>query len=156
MRMILFVLFFSIGAAALGGSVLYDDLLRYYDNRKLLREAEQSLKRLESLNSDYDGLLRQLEEDPNLVKRIAPIAVGANHEDPNAIYPRATASQLAAARKALTEQSDQGPAEPDIPGWLMRCGEPRRRLILFIAGACLIVVSFLCFGSAQRAGEQQQ
>lgn len=146
---LLFVVFFSIGAAALGVSILCDDLLRYYTNRQLLKMAETSLKQLESLNNDYDALLKQLEKDPNLVKRIAPAALGIEPADADAIYPEVTAEQLTAAKKALAKDSGRQPAEPVVPDWLTRCSEPRRRIILFLAGSVLILISFICFGSAK-------
>ncbi|MFC1794661.1 hypothetical protein ACFL3Q_13855 [Planctomycetota bacterium] len=60
---VFFFLFFSIGAASLSSSILCDDLIQYYQNKQLLREAQESLNRLESLNTDYDVLLERLEED---------------------------------------------------------------------------------------------
>jgi len=144
-RTILFVLFFSGGAATLGGSILCDDLVQYYRNRHLLKAAQQYLDRLKSLNTDYDVLLNQLETDPNLVKRIAPAALGTEPQDANTIYPRATAKQLAAARKALAEAPSRYQTEPTMPRWLTRCSEPRRRIMLFFAGAGLILTSFIYF-----------
>ena len=155
MRMLLFIVFFSIGAAALGVSIFFDDLLRYYHNRQLLKITETSLTRLESLNADYDALLQQLEKDPNLVERIGPAALGTEPADANAIYPKATPEQLAAARQALTEETNQQYAKPRIPAWISRCSEPPRRVILFLAGAFLILISFVWFGPAKQGLEKQ-
>ena len=143
--MILFVVFFSIGAASLGISILCDDLVQYYRNKKLLTVTQQSLKKLESLNADYDALLEQLEDDPNLVKRLAPATLGTQPEDANAVYPRATPEQLAAARQALAQDPNDQSDAPMLPHWLTRCGEPRRRITLFIAGSFLVLISFTCF-----------
>jgi len=144
-RTILFVIFFSIGAASLSISILCDDLVQYYRNRQLLRVTQLSVDRLKSLNTDYDILLEQLEKDPNLVKRLAPATLGTEPEDANAVYPRATPEQLVAARKALMEdQKDQSDAAM-LPEWLTRCSEPRRRMILFVAGSVLVLISFSCF-----------
>ncbi|MFB0524804.1 MAG: hypothetical protein ACETVZ_04645, partial [Phycisphaerae bacterium] len=90
-------------------------------------------------------LLSQLETDPNLVKRIAPAALGTEPQDANTIYPRATAQQLAAARKALAEAPSRYQTEPTMPQWLTRCSKPRRRIMLFFAGAGLILISFIYF-----------
>lgn len=147
-RTILFAVFFSGGAASLGGSILCDDLVRYYRNRQLLKAAQQYLDRLKSLNTDYDVLLSRLETDPNLVKRIAPAALGTEPQDANTIYPRATARQLATARKALAEAPSCYQTGPTMPRWLMRLREPRRRIMLFFAGAGLILISFICFAPA--------
>ena len=47
--------------------------------------------------------------------------------------------------KALLDQ--MGHAEPGsgVPSWLQRCSEPRRRMVLFVAGASLILISLVCF-----------
>ncbi len=153
--MFLFVVFFSIGAVALSGSVLFADLLRYYNNRELLKEKKKLSSHLKSLNADYDALLQQLKNDPNLIKRIANVTLGKEDNDANTIYPKATAEQLAAAKKALTDQTSAEPADKTLPQWLMRCREPRRRMILFFAGAGLILISFICFGPVQVKKEEK-
>ncbi len=155
-RTLLFVVFFSIGAAAMGGSVLCDDLVRHYRNKHFLRQAERLTQRLDSLNADYYALLRQLEDDPNLIKRIAPATIGADQNEPNTVYPRATAQELAAAKKALAEMAEQEPNEPVLPAWLARCSEPRLKTYLFISGAALILVSFVCFGRIKKLPDEEQ
>lgn len=143
---ILFFSFFSVGAASLSSSVLCDDLIQYYQNKQLLRKAQESLDRLESLNTDYDVLLKLLEEDPNLViDRLAPATLGTESRDPNTVYPRATSRQLAAARKALMEESYREAPEVQMPQWLRRSSEPRNRILLFISGVVLVLISFVCF-----------
>jgi hypothetical protein len=116
---------------------------------------EQSKSRLETLIADYDALTARLENDPNLIKeRVAPSTLGAEPADSNAIYPKVTAEQLAAAKQALTEETEEE-TEPAVPEWLGRCSKPRQRLILFLAGAFLILVSFIWFGSAKKTGPKQ-
>ena len=155
-RLILFVIFFSIGAASLGVSILCDDLVQYYRNRQLLKVTQQSLNRLESLNTDYDVLLEQMEKDPNFVKRLAPATLGTEPEDTNAVYPRATPEQLAAARKALMEDPNDQSAGPMLPEWLTRCSEPRRRMTLFVAGSVLILISFTCFTPVRQSPTKEE
>jgi hypothetical protein len=138
LHFLFFVTFFSIGAGALGIAVLCDDLV------------ELSLRQLESLNADYDGLLQQLESNPDLVKRLAPVTLGTEPADPNTAYPRAQAQELAVARKTLAEEAQQDPAPPEIPVWLQRCSEPAKRMILFIAGASLVLISLVCFTTDPR------
>jgi len=154
-RAFLFVVFFSIGAAALSGSILFADLLRYYNNRELRETKKELSSQLKSLNADYDALLKQLRNDPNLIKRIANVTLGKEDNDANTIYPKATAEQLAAARKALTEETSTEPADTSLPKWLTRCKEPRRRTMLFFAGAGLILISFICFGPAKEKSRQK-
>lgn len=154
-RTIFFVLFLSSGAASLGGSILCNDLIQYYRNRQLLEAAHESLKRLESLNAEYDALLRQFEQDPNLVRRIAPATLGTAAEDPNTVYPAPAADQLAAAHEALTEKTNPQPADSSMPKWLTRCCQPYHRLMLFLAGAGLIIIALIFFGPAKQAGQRQ-
>jgi hypothetical protein len=150
---VLFVLFFSIGAASLSSSILCDDLVQYYRDKELLGQAQESLDRLRSLNADYDLLLARLEADPNLYKRLVPATLGPdpNLHDPNTVYPRAKAEQLAAARRALMGEPNEaaGVADTTMPKWLSRASEPRRRTMLFICGVVLILTSFVSFRPAK-------
>jgi len=149
LHFLFFVVFFSVGAATLGGAVLCDDLILYCHNQQLLSAAERSLERLDSLNREYDALLAQLESDPNLLKRIAPATLGTAPEDPNAVYPKTKARELALARKALLELAgEKKPADP-VPAWLQRCSDPSRKLGLFVAGAGLVLISLVFFTPKQ-------
>ena len=154
-RAFLFVVFFSAGAAALSAAILCDDLLSYYSNRKLLKATELSTERLKTLNADYDAVLEQLENDPNYAQRIAPATIGTEPAGVNTVYPKVKADQLAAAKKALTENSDSLSDEMIIPDWLARSSDPFRRILLFIAGAFLVIISLVCFGPAKRISPEQ-
>jgi hypothetical protein len=154
---VLFFLFFGIGAASLSSSILCDDLIQYYQNKHLLSAADESLERLKSLNSDYDVLLKRLKEDPNLiVERLAPATLGTKANDPNTVYPRARSRQLAAARKALMDESKGKPAEAAMPEWLKRSSEPRNRILMFVSGVVLVLISFVCFRPAERPVDKQE
>ncbi len=152
-HLLFFVVFFSIGAGALGVAVLCDDFVRYCHNQHLVKEARASVRRLKALNADYDGLLEQLEKNPDLLKRIAPITLGTQPDDPNAIYPKARAEELAVARKALVEQTDQESTDTPLPQWLQRCSEPVKRITLFIAGAGLVIISLVCFTPEEQSSK---
>jgi hypothetical protein len=142
-----FAVFFSVGAAALGGAVLCDDLVRYCHNRDVVAEAQDSIERLQSLNAEYDALLGQLESDPDLVKRLAPVTLGIERNEPNTAYPRARAAELATARQALIDDAEHADMTPALPRWLQRCSDPTKRIALFIAGAGLVLISLACFSS---------
>ncbi len=153
LRTVLFMVFFSIGAAALCAAILTGELLKHYRSRQLLKTAEHNVARLEAVNKDYDALLRQLEQDPNYAKRIAPAVLGTEPgKDGQTVYPKVTPEQLVAARRALKAESSRQEKEPAIPEWLDRCIEPRRRTVLFLAGAFLILISFVCFGIRNNSG----
>jgi len=152
-RAVLFVFFFGVGAAALSSSILCDDLAQYYRNEQLLRQSQESLNRLRSLNTEYGVLLEKWEQDPNLVvRRIARATFGpegvSEPQDPNTVYPRATAELLAAARKVLSEDKKHSAleqAEPVMPRWLVRCRHRPYRITLFVCGVVLILTSLVCF-----------
>jgi hypothetical protein len=145
-RFFWFVIFFSAGAGALSLSILAADLMHYYQNRHLLKQSQDYHTKLESLNTDYDILLQQLENDPNIIKRIAPATLGTGPADTESISPKVTPQQLEMAREVLkytdTKQAEQSP----IPNWLQRTIDPRRRTVLFLAGAFLILIAFIWFG----------
>ena len=140
----MFILFFSIGASALGLSVLCDDLIRYYRNVQLREAAQKAKEKLETFNEDYGSLLENIEQDPNFIRRIAPAVSGSEYLDSNAAYPRATAQELAAARKIIGDPNEEN-TEPVIPAWLSRCSDPQKRMILFVSGIVLMLISFVSF-----------
>jgi hypothetical protein len=78
-----------------------------------------------------------------------------NAADANTIYPKVTAEQLDAARKVLAEDLEQKPSRAEMPDWIARCSEPSKRIILFLAGALLILISFICFGPAKQSPREQ-
>ena len=102
-RTFLFIVFFTIGATALVLSVLSEELVTHFKNRHTLKQARKYLEKLESLNTDYEILLKKLNDDPNIVERIAPATLGVAPNDPNTVYPRKRLEQLDAARKVLAE-----------------------------------------------------
>jgi hypothetical protein len=155
-RVLLFVFFFSVGAAVLSGSVLCDDLVRYYQNELWLRQSQELLERLKALDADYDALLRQLEDDPNFVRRIAPATLGTEPEEEDTVYPEVTAEQLEAARRILTAGDEKEPDESGVPDWIIRCSRPPQRTALFVSGAFLILISFICFAPAEDEGQDAQ
>ena len=146
----LFCVFCGIGVAAVGVSILCDELIGYYHDKQLREQAEDSSAQLKSLIADHDVLLDELQKDPNFVKRIAAATLGTAPADANTIYPKVRAEQLSAAREALAEESSRHSGELMVPAWLVRCSDPRRRIALFAAGGLLILVSFVFFGRDQQ------
>jgi len=133
---------------ALAISILCDDLTVYFRNKQDLALAEHELDDLRLLLSTHDSLLNQLENDPNMIKRIAPAVLGAVEEDPNVVYPSTGINEFITAKLALREHNREEPRIPEMPTWLARCRNPRRRAGLFLSGAILVLISFTCFGLA--------
>jgi hypothetical protein len=153
-RLLLFVILFSIGAVALAVAALYPDLMRYYRYNRLLQSARESVAQLKSLTAQYDALLKNIENDPNILSRAAPAVIGAEPVDSNAVYPRATTQELAAAREALEKHSNDAFVERPLPEYLQRLGRPRYRIVMFICGCGLVLVAFICFGPTANTGPE--
>ncbi|MGA2171637.1 MAG: hypothetical protein ABSG82_01310 [Sedimentisphaerales bacterium] len=149
-RTIAFVVFFSVGAAVLSATVMCDDLLDYFYNKDLLARVEGHLKKLKSLDADYNTLLAQFDGDPCQLARLAPATLGIEPNEPNTAYPRATANKLAAARRALSEEPDRLADKNGVPKGLCLCCRWPRRHILFFCGGTLVLISFLFFGPTRR------
>lgn len=145
-RLVGFTVLFGVGMSALAISILCDDLTVYYKNKQDLILAEHELDNLRVLIATHDSLLTQLENDPNMLKRIAPAVLGTVEEDPNVIYPGADVDEYITAKLALREHNNTEPEIPPMPTWLTRCRDPRRRAGLFFSGAILVLISFTCFG----------
>ena len=154
LRTFLFVVFFSIGAATLTAAILAKDLYRYYYNKSVLKSEEQTLIKLKDLDNDYDMLLKQLEKDPELIKRLGPATFGTKPQKEDTAFPIAKARQLDAAKRALTEKTSQKPVEPDIPNWVTRCNRPVKRVMVFICGSALILISLVCFIPIKQTSER--
>ena len=149
-RAIVFVVFFSIGAAVLSATILCEDFLEYFHYKSMLGQAQGHLDKLQSLNADYDTLLGQLEGDPCQLARLAPATLGIEPNEPNTAYPRASADKLVAARRALSEEPNEPPANDGTPPWIGPCCQWPRRHLLFFCGATLVLISFIFFGPTRK------
>ncbi len=155
MRDILFIVFFTIGATALCGAILSRELVKYFENAQLLEESTASVEKLESLISDYEELLKQRQDDPNLIKRIIAVTMGGEVNEPNTVYPKLTANELQAAKITLAKQQKEIKKKETIPGFIIRCNEHRRRIGLFLAGASLVMISFICFSPVKKGSKKK-
>ncbi len=148
-RLLAFLVLFGVGMATLAISILCDDLTVYFKNKQDLTLAERELDDLRLLIATHDSLLGQLENDPNMIKRIAHAVLGTTEEDPNVVYPGAGPDEYVTAKLALREHNREEAQIPQMPAWLIRCRHPQRRAGLFLSGAILVLISFACFGLTQ-------
>lgn len=143
-RIVAFFITFGVGAGTLTLSVLCDDLIAYFSNKQLLTHEREKLASVQEKVEVYDALLTNVKEDPDVVERIAPAVLGLESDDPNTAYPLTGIQELAVATQMLQEDKET-PSSP-MPPWLVRCGEYRRRLALFLLGGVLVLIAFACFG----------
>jgi len=145
-KTIAFIATFTIGSGAIGLCALCNDLVLFHYNLRGLALLEQESDSLRSINQAYGALLQRIDNDPNMIRRIAPAVLGLEPEDANAYYPAAGRHELAAAERTLARHDRSKRSIPTLPTWLERVREPRRRTAIFLAGAVLVLVSFACFG----------
>ena len=155
LRSFLFAFFFAAGMGTLSFSILCNDLSGYYRNKLLVKSGEQALVQLQELIAEYDILISQVENDPNFTDRAFSATFGKNGEDADIVYPELTREQLEAAKQVLLADDDLVEA-PGMPGWLVRSIEPGKRTALFLAGAFLVLLSFLFFGARQEIMKKQR
>ncbi|MDH7599038.1 MAG: hypothetical protein QHH07_05310 [Sedimentisphaerales bacterium] len=151
-----FCVFFAIGSTAMCLALLTGDLVRYYNRKHRLTYEQQMVDWLDRLNADYQMVLQGLQEDPNLLVRLAPAVIGLWPKEPNTAYPQARPEELMAARQAIItgEPAPAGPAQ--LPGWLDRCSRPLCRYLLLGAGAGLVLVSFVFVGRSGPQGQDKE
>ena len=152
-RFVVFCIFFAFGLSSLGLSIICGDLVSYYSYKGLLTASQTNIDKLKSLNDDYDALLSQLQQDPNLFNRIARVTFGTEPGDDQTISPRARPEELSAARSALAKKIAESADESRLPKWLLRIKQPQRRVALFLAGSVLIIISIIFFGPVSRPSE---
>ncbi len=148
-RLILFMVFFTAGVAALGLSILTDDIRLYYHDKQILADANDELNRLEAMIADYNILIDNLRSDPNMYKRIAPVTLGIDNNEPNTAYPQVSHQTREAAELALRLQSENFDSAT-LPPWLERISQPRKRLLLFGSGSALVLIAFIFFGEPKK------
>ena len=145
----LFCLFFAVGAGGIALSLEADRVLNYYKSKGLVEKTGVTNRKLELLNADYDARLEYVRSDPNVLRRLEQVALGRTPTAPDTAFPKASEEQLASAKKVLFEaiRSEQN-TTPAIPEWARRCSQPAFRNSLFFAGAALILIAFMFFGSS--------
>ncbi len=149
LRFVLFCIFFSIGASAIVLSILTDEIQQLYDGRAVLQKQQADNDKIAVLIDDYDGQIRFINQDPNVLQRLERSTFGTEPVAEDTAFPRASDERLEAARKALLEEMDTKQDSP-TPGWLQRCTQPRFRQSLFIAGAGLVLITFIFFGTPAK------
>lgn len=144
-KTVLFIVFFTIGIAAVAVSILVNDFNRYYLVKIQLHNTKITNERIQKLIDGYNEMIKSIEADPHIVERLAPATLGVEPNAPETAFPKASRQELFAAQRALIAAAPPLPPEPVLPEWLKRCSEPVLRKVLFLAGAALILVSFTCF-----------
>lgn len=154
LRFVLFCVFFSVGASAIVLAILTDELQQLYDGRAVLQSQQADNDKIAALIDDYDGQIKFINQDPNVLKRLERSTFGIEPVAEDTAFPRASDEWLEVARKALLEEMGTQQNSSVPPAWLERCTQPRFRQSLFIAGAGLVLITFIFFGTPAKIAKK--
>jgi hypothetical protein len=147
LRLLLFLVFSAAGTLSIALAALGPEWKILYGLNAAITQTQQSNREIEEIIKDHQVLISQINTDPNILKRIAPLTLGAEPKDTNQPAAKITQETLARAKAVLQQQQTQNdPNGPKVPEWLERCTTDYGRITLFTAGCGLIIVSFACFG----------
>ncbi len=155
-RYIFFCVFFAVGIAAIFLSIKADEIYSLYESSSLLGQTVAANQRLESLNTEYDLQLQTIDSNPNIIGRLKTVELGQQPSREETVFPDAPDEIIAIAKEALRNDDNLKPADSAIPQWASRITEPRIRKGLFFAGAALVLVSFVCFGTPNQRSIRDQ
>ena len=145
LRFVFFCLFFAIGSAAMTLAILADEINDYYHSKDLLSVTQKQIESIKSLTAQYDAQLRQIEKDPNTLSRLKLVTFGEKPHAEDTAFPKA--SELDAAAVALFEDQQAPQQPPAVPQWTERISHTKTRKALFGAGAVLVLLAFVFFGT---------
>lgn len=143
-RAALFSVCAALGILAITVAVLGPEWKNYYKLKAATIQSEKSNEKITQLLTDHQDLINLIKSDPNVLMRLAPVELGIDPNDPNTISAKITKDSLLKAKAVLEQADDQTYAEL-VPNWLVRATLYSSRIILFSAGAGLILVAFVCF-----------
>jgi hypothetical protein len=144
-KTLLFVIFFGAGLCAIAVSALVPDLNQFYSIKIKLDDTEQTNKKIQKLIEDHDFMIKKLKEDPNSAERLATVTLGFEPNSTETAFPKPKQKTLMAAKLALRSARPVETPETVLPEWLVRVTNDEMRTVLFMSGAGLVLVSFVCF-----------
>ena len=154
-RFILFSVFFLVGSGAIVLSILCKpELEDYYKSRAYLNEIQQQNEKIKILTEKYGAQITLIESEPNILERLSPLTFGHKPQAPDTAFPQADNEMLRNQTEKLLSKIQEKPADDPVPNWLKRTIEPRTRYGLFGAGAGLILITFIFFGSNKKKARQ--
>jgi hypothetical protein len=149
LRLLLFVICSAVGILSISLATLGQEWKSLYDTKAAVIQTERNNVKIEQIIKDHEVLTGQIATDPNILAKLAPLTLGSDVNDPNERRANITAEMLDRAKAVLNSQDDAG-SLPQPPIWLQRSTTGENRVILFVCGAGLVLVSFACFGKMKK------
>jgi hypothetical protein len=153
-RYVLFCLFFTVGAGAITLSILIDpEMTTYFRNRQIVAEIERQNAKIKDLTKKYQAQIDLVKSNPDVLRRLERVTFGkALHpsEDPSTAALTADNQALHQAAQSILADLQEKTEDPQMPQWFQRCRQPNTRTALFAAGAGLVLITFLFYGSPSK------
>jgi len=151
-RFLGFCLFVTAGAGAMMLAILAEpELLNYYMSRRALNEVYAQNEKIKELTDQYNAQINLIEQEPNVLERIRVLAFNQPPQRLDTVFPRGDNQQLRQKTQVLFDMLEAKQNTPlPLPAWLSRCIQPKIRRSLFLAGAVLVMLTFIFYGSPPR------
>lgn len=151
-----FIVFFTAGLIAISTGALVDDLTRYYTIKIKLDDTLATNDKIERLIEDHNAMLTNLQRDPNAAQRLAMVTLGIEPNTADTAFPKSKQQTLSSARQAIIAAAPVTTPETVLPVWLERIQNQKMRLMLYIAGAGLVILAMTCFAPGRGKSDEQQ
>jgi hypothetical protein len=157
-RYIIFCIFFAAGAVAIALSFLIQpEMTNHFQSVAMLDQAIKDNEKIESLIDQYNAQNALIEKEPNVLARLQQVALGQTPPpQEGVIYPSGYNPQLATLAKQILEEESSVDPNDHIPLWARRCTEIRYRSAMFLSGACLLLITFMTFGTSRKPAPRKK
>jgi hypothetical protein len=126
------------------------ELTNYYHNKAMLAEIQKQNEKIRSLTQQYDAQIQYIEAEPNVLGRLRPMMFGQKPHAKDTAFPQVRNETLRAETGKILARIEQPQESRVIPVWLDRIRTPRIRRGLFLAGAGLVIIACIFFGTNKR------
>jgi hypothetical protein len=154
-RALFFSIFSAVGVLSVSLAVLGPEWKGLYKIKAAAIQSEQNNTKITQLLTDHQELINLIKTDPNILRRLAQVELGVDPNDPNTVAAKITSDCLSEAKAVLEQPQDPALVAQQTPSWLLRATLNSSRIVLFAAGAGLILVSFVCFSAPESKPRHQ-
>lgn len=150
LRYIFFCMFFTIGAGSIALSFLAPELSENIRNIDQLEQTLQNNEKLEELLEIYDRQIEITKSDPDILKRLERKTLGKDPTEQDTAFPVPSQKRLELARQAINENAKIQAPPSKLRKYIEHSAKPKTRKGLFYAGAALILIAFIFFGTPKQ------
>lgn len=131
-------------------SFLAPEILSNLNGIEHLNKTNADNEKLKEMIGIYQRKIEMVENDPEALKRLQRKTFGTEPADQDTVIPKATLVELKLAEQALASTESSPPPPSKVRYYLERSSKPLHKIGLFLAGASLIMIAFVCFGAIKN------